>query len=392
MTNALTLWTVPAVAVAGTEDTFAITNLVDQDAIPPEFYGMTAYVSPTAPVSRVSRREAIQVGAVKRGRDLICTLGTLPLVTVKPDLTVDRGSWLRQPERACPAVVTMSRTIEDMLFEGIAWWKITERDYRGFPTRVVKLDARTVDVLPDGRVHDTADGHRGMADEWPQDRDLIRFDSPNDALLVAAARAIRQCLILDTAAQRYADGAPPLDYFTPADGTDPGDDEEVVKILDAWNLARKARATGYVPAALNYNLGGFNAEQMELSAQRDHAVIEIARHMGVDSEEFGVSTTSRTYANSFDRRKSFLDFTLGLYRAAIEQRLSMNDVSPNGTISTYDLDAFLRSDPLSRYQAYEAGLKVGAIDPAEIRPAEGKPPITTTPVAPAAPTLVEDVA
>lgn len=366
----------PVVSAALETTTFAITNLIDDESIPPEFYGLTSYTSPTAPVGRVSRREASQVAAVKRSRDLIAgSLGTVPLVTVRPDLTIDRQSWLIQPERDVPRSVTMTRTIEDLLYEGIAWWRITAYDWRGFPAQVVRLDPRSVDVMKDGRVHVTSDGHRGLADEWPADSELIRFDSPNDPLLVAGARAIRQCLLLDQAAQRYAEGAPPLDYFSPAEGVDPGDTEEITAILDAWQTARKTRATGYVPAALKYNLGGWNPDQLQLAEQRQHAVLEIARVAGVDPEELGVSTTSRTYANQYDRRKAFLDFTLGGYRAAVEDRLSMNDVTARGTQTRFDLDAFLRSDAKSRWEAAEVGLRIGAITKTEIREDERKPAI-----------------
>lgn len=353
---------------------------MDAESVPPEVFGLTSYASPIAAVGRVSRREAVQVPAVKRSRDLVAgSLGTLPLITVKPDLTIDRTSWLTQPERDVPRSVTMTRTVEDLLYEGIAWWKVTAFDYRGYPAEVIRLDPRSVDVLKDGRVHVTLDGHRGLADQWPKDDELIRFDSPNDALLVAGARAIRQCLLLDAAAQRYAEGAPPLDYFTPAEGVDPGSVEEIREILDDWQTARNTRATGYVPAALKYNLGGWNPEQLELAQQRQHAVLEIARVAGVDPEELGVSTTSRTYANQFDRRKAFLDFTLGAYRAAIEDRLSMGDVTPRGTVTRFDLDSFLRSDAKTRYEAAKLGIEVGAITPEEVREGEGKPPLGALP-------------
>ncbi|WP_345462009.1 phage portal protein [Nocardioides marinquilinus] len=336
------------------------------------------------PVARVSRREAIQVAAVKRARDLVAgSLGTLPLITVKPDLSIDRTSWLAQPEADVPPSVTMTRTIEDLLYEGIAWWFITGFAWDNYPARVVRLDPRSVDVQKDGRVRVTLDGNRGHADEWPQDSQLIRFDSPNDPLLVAGARAIRQCLLLDAAALRHASGSPPLDYFTPTDGVDP----DSLDFLDDWQAARQTRSTGYVPAAVTYNVAGWNPEQLQMAEARNHAVLEIARVAGVDPEELGVSTTSRTYANQFDRRKAFLDFTLGGYRAAIEGRLSMGDVTPRGTKVRFDLDDFLRSDAKSRYEAYKVGLEVGAVTPDRIAEAEGVPAKVMTPGTPAAPAL-----
>ena len=353
-------------------------TVVDPTAVdvPPEVFGLAPLdSSSTAPAPRVSRRQAVQVAAVKRSRDLIAgSIGQLPLVTVKADLSVDRTSWLTQPEADVARSVTMTRTAEDLLYEGIAWWKVTAFDWRGYPAQVVRLDPRTVDVMPDQRVRVTLKGNRGTSEQWPTDGELIRFDSPNDALLVAGARAIRQCLTLDVAAQRYADGAPPLDYFTPAEaGVDPGTEEEIRGALDAWQAARQQRATGYVPATLKYNLGGWNPEQLELADQRQHAVLEIARVAGVDPEELGVSTTSRTYANQFDRRKAFLDFTLGPYRAAIEDRLSMGDITPRGTVTRFDLDAFLRTDAKTRYEAAKLGIEVGALTKAEVREDERRP-------------------
>lgn len=363
--------------IGALEDASSPTFAVDEEAVPAEVFGLTSYAAPTAPAARVSRREAIQVAAVKRSRDLIVnSLSTLPLQVIKPDLAVDPTSWLMQPEKDVPRSVTMARTIEDLLFEGIAWWKVTAFDWRGYPSQVVRLDPRSVDMRKDGRVYVTLDGNRGTAEEWVKDSELIRFDSPNDPLLTAGARAIRQCLILDRAAQRYAEGAPPGDFFTPADDADPFDDDDEVQtlLLDPWLQARQTRSTAWIPSAVKYHSASFNPEQLELAEQRQHAVLEIARVAGVDAEELSVSTTSRTYANQFDRRKAFLDFTLGGYRAAIEDRLSMGDVTTRGSFVRFDLDGFLRSDAKTRFETYKVGLEVGAIAPEEIRPAEGKAP------------------
>jgi len=267
-----------------------------------------------------------------------------------------------------PRSVTMTRLVEDLFYDRIAWWQKTELDYRRYPLFVKRLDPREVDVNDDtGKVY--------VKGKHVPDDMLIRFDSPNDAMLEAGARAIRQCLILDQAAQRYAEGAPPGDYFTPSEGADPYETTEELRteLLDPWATARKTRSTGYIPAAVTYHANQFNPQTLELADQRQHAVLEIARVAGVDPEELGVSTTSRTYANQYDRRKAFLDFTLGGYRAAIEDRLSMGDVTVLGSLVRFDLDGFLRSDAKSRYEAYKLGLEVGALDQDEIRPAEGKP-------------------
>lgn len=353
---------------------------ITPEDVPAQIFGLESYADPVAAAPRIERRSAMQVPAVKRCRDLTAgALGQLPVDYVGPDKQTVDWPLFDQPERGTPRSVTMTRTVEDLLFEGVAWWRIVEFGWHGYPTKVVRLDPRTVNVKKDQRVFVRHGGEsQGSAEEWVPDDQLIRFDSPNDPLLVAGARAIRTCLRLDAASANYADGAPPIDYFTPAEGADPVDDDDVTELLTAWKTARRQSGTAYVPAALKYNTGGWSPEQLQLADARQHAVLEIARAAGVDPEELGVSTTSRTYANQFDRRKAFLDFTLGPYVTAIQDRLSMGDVSQRGYVARFNLSAFLRSDDKSRYEAYEIGLRVGAIGKDEVREIEDKPQLTAS--------------
>src|SRR5699024_8961356 len=91
---------------------------------------------------------------------------------------------LDQPEKGRARSVTMTRLFEDLLFEGIAWWRITETHWNGFPSRIERLKPREVTVDTEtGRVF-----HKGR---HVPDSQLVRFDSPNDPLLVAGGRAIR---------------------------------------------------------------------------------------------------------------------------------------------------------------------------------------------------------
>lgn len=343
---------------------------VDAESIDPAVFGLTSYASPVAPAPRISRREAIQVPAVKRSRDLIAgTLGTLPLKLYNPSLDVVNTQLFDQPEKDRPRTVTMTKTAEDLLFEGVAWWLVTEFAWHGYPVRIKVLDPRDVTVNEDtGQVY--------VNGKPVSDDRLIRFDSPNDPLLIAGARAIRTALMLDTATQRYSEGSPPLDYFTPAEGADPADDDDIVAMLDGWKSARQMRSTGYVPAALKYNIAGFNPEQLQLADARQHAALEIGRVTGVDPEALGISTTSRTYFNAEHKRKEFIDFTLGGYLAAIEGRLSMGDVTPRGYYAKFVLDAFLRSDTKTRMETYEIGKRVGAYTDDEIRELEDRAPLT----------------
>jgi hypothetical protein len=344
---------------------------VDAESMPAQIFGLESYTDPIAPAAKISRREAIQCAAVISSRRLITTLGTFPLDVYDVEHNQLVNEFLEQPERGRSRSKTMIDTLDDLLFEGVAYWRVTERRFDGYPSHAKRLHPSKVDISDSGTVR--VDG------KVIPTRDLIQFESPHDPLLIAGARAIRTCLRLEAAAANYSDGAPPLDYFTPSDGADPADDADVIALLDSWKTARKKRSTAYVPASLKYNVGGWSPEQLQLADARQHAVLEIARAAGVDPEELGVSTTSRTYANQFDRNKHFIDFCLGPFRAVIEERLSMGDITKRGQFVRFNLDSLLRSDPLTRMQTYDIGLRVGAITAEEVRDLEDRPALAKRP-------------
>lgn len=341
---------------------------------PPEITGLASFDGFAEP--RIDRATAMQVPAVKRVRDLIAgTLGTLQPRMIDSDNRDVESELLDQPENDIARSITMTNTIEDMLFEKHGWWRIVGYGADGYPSKVVRLEARSVTVREEGVFYTSSitGQPQGYAERQVPDAELIRFDSPSDGLLTAGAAAIRQALLLGRAASRYARNPMPLGFFTPQDENyAPGDKTKVDEMLDHFEEQTQRRAWAYMDGMKAQTLS-WSPEQMALTAQRDQAVLEIARLGGVDPEELGVSTTSRTYANSETRRLDLIDFTLIMYVTAIEDRLKMDDVSQPGRRAVYDYSGFLRSDTLSRLQAYAEGLKIGVYTPERIAQIERIP-------------------
>lgn len=353
--------------------------VIDREAVPPEIFGLPAYEPTVGPVGRISRAEAIQCAAVKRARDIIAgTIGSLPLNYLNPSFEAQPNPLLAQPEEAVPRSVTMTQTLDDLLFESMAFWRITEKDADGWPVKVRRLDARSVDVRDTQKVFVRRDGSaQGSAWEFVPDEDLIRFWSPCDPLLVAGARAIRTLLRLDAAAARYADAPMPSGMFTPMEGADSDDileGEEVDAFLNDWEAKRRARATAYVGGSVKFEALQWDPASLQLVETREGAVRDIARLTGISAEDLEVSTTSRTYLNSQQKQQELVNYTLASYMTAVQDRLSMGDVSAEGFMARFDLGGLVRADEKTRVETYEAGIRIGLYSLDTVQRREELPP------------------
>jgi HK97 family phage prohead protease len=335
----------------------------------------------------VSRDLALTVPAVLRARNMICSIATLPLVLVDADREPVRTPLLEQFDPDVPNVVHLTQTLEDLLFDSIAWWRITGFGWDGYPSQVRRLDPATVTLNPPNSVRAPAPLPHGrdprQAVVWVDGApvpaaEIIRFDSPNPPVLVAGARSIRRAVLLEQAAAMYAENPRPLDYFQPKEGADPADDDAVREILTAWRAARKQGATAYVPAALEHHtVDQPTPADLQLVQLQERAALDLANILGIDPEDVGVSTTSRTYANAVDRRRDRINDTLSPYMKAITDRLSMGDVTKRGQRVRWDLDDYMRANPTERVAYYQGLEGMGVVDAEWIRAEEdipGKPP------------------
>jgi hypothetical protein len=344
---------------------------------------------------RVSREEALQVPAVLRGRNLIAgTVSSLPLRTINEKYKKIDNPLMRQINPQVPNVVTMAETVEDLVFEGVSWWRVTAFGWDDFPTNAEHLEFQRVSTSPPpGAPARLPSGVYPAGVVWVDGREtdgrkIIRFDSPLPPLLVHGARAIRRALRVERTAEMYADDPRMLGYFTASEGADPVDpdseDEAVVDLLDDWSAARRSRATAWVPAWAQYHEANFmSPADLQLTQLQQRCALDIVNLMGLDAEDFGINVTSRTYANVTDRRQDRINETFGPFMRAITDRLSMNDVTKRNQQVIFWIDDFMKADPRTRADVAEKQINVGALTIDEYRADEGRPmlPPNSTPAA-----------
>jgi HK97 family phage prohead protease len=349
---------------------------------------------------RVGRPQALSIPGVLRGRNMICGISTLPLQLLDADRNRIRSPLLEQIDPQVPNVVTMAQTVEDLLFEGLGWWQILGFGWDGYPVsaRHVDVDQVSLDPPPGYRLQTLPSGIDPSSVVWiegrPVDgRTMIRFDSPNPGVLQACGRTIRRAVEFERAASMYARDPKALEYFTPTEGADPVSDDKVVEILGDWEQARRDRAAAYVPAALDHHtVDWLSPADLQLVELQKQATLDVANCLGLDPEDLGVSTTSRTYQNAVDRRVDRINDVFAGYMRAITDRLSMGDVTRRGQRAQFDLDDYLKADPKTRWETYEIGLRTEAVSVPEVRKKEDLPdipveprPVRPAPVPPAAP-------
>lgn len=328
----------------------------------------------------VDRAAALSVPAVLRARNLICSISTLPLQLVDEQNRVQDHPLFAQIDPNIANVTALAQTVEDLVFDAVAWWRVIDF-VDGYPAKAVRYAPNTVSLTPPD------DYQRGFlpselpaegvvymeGKEVPFDQ-VIRFDSPNPALLIAGERAIARAIRLDQAADMYADNQRMRGFFTPKEGVDPAQDEAIETMLEDFAEARSKRLDGYVPAALDYNqVQDPTPAEIQLIAQQQRADLAIANATGLDPEDLGINTTSRTYQNATDRRMDRINDVLSPYMQAITDRLSMPDVTTDGYVARFWLDDYLKADPKTRAEVQQLYRDMEVIDAQDIQRDEGLP-------------------
>lgn len=160
-------------------------------------------------------------------------------------------------------------------------------------------------------------------------------------------------------------------------------DENGEQLSDAENPSRVkvlGRGLKYNPITLSPK------DALWIEAQ-NFSTLEISRIFGVPSSLMltAIDGNSMTYSNVEQEWLGFVRFGLMSYLRRIEEALT--SITPRGQTVRFNVEALLRSDTKSRYDAHSVALSAGFLTVNEVRKIENLPPIaggdTATPATPA---------
>jgi HK97 family phage portal protein len=315
----------------------------------------------------LDRNYAMQVPAVSRCRNLIAgVVSYLPLKLYKKSSGEVLGSplWLEQPDYRQPRSVTLSWTVDSLLFYGVAYWRVTELyadDLR--PSRFEWIANNRV-TFTTNKFGTEVSAYYVDGVDAPMSGigSLITFQGLTQGVLQTAARTIQSALDLEKAAAVSAQTPMPSGYIKNTGADLP--EQQVSGLLAQWKQSRLNRSTAYLTSTLSYETTGFSPKDMMYNEAQQYLATQIARAMNVPAYYISADmNNSMTYQNIIDGRKEFVAYSLQPFICAIEDRLSMDDITPRGHTVRFAIEeSFLRADTMKRLEAIEKMLSLGLID------------------------------
>lgn len=295
--------------------------------------------------SPVTRAEAMSVPAIARGRNLLCTTIARQRLRLWAGAPGDEAptpaqapAWFYRGQGRSSVQHRHVWTVDDLIFHG---WSLWARDLDGpDPT-----DINSADRIPaqmwrfgeDGLIEVRA--HLGTDEFTPaQEDEVILIPGYHEGILSAAARTIRGSRHLeDLWAERAANPIPAVELRQTVD--DELTDDEIDTALDDWKVALTGNggAVGFTPYGLELHTHG-EGENNLLIQGRNSAAIDAARALGVPAAMVDASNVNSTltYETQEGRSSDFVDYSVPLYADAITARLSLDDVTPEGTFAAFD--------------------------------------------------------
>ena len=314
----------------------------------------------------IDRGTALQVPTVSRCRNLIAGVISsidLELYNKRSGDKLESPVWLDQPDIRQPRSVTIAYSVDALMFYSVCYWRVTSQyadDLRPSGFEFVTNNRVTVTTNEYGTEVDyyAVDGVRVPMDGIGS---LITFQSLLPGVLETGSRTIQASIDLQKAASVSA-STPMATSILKNNGADLPE-AQVQGLLASWKAARQSRSTAYLTSTLTVENIGFSPKDMMYQEGIQYLSTEISRLMNVPAHMVSADmNNSMTYQNILDARKEFVAYSLQPYISAIENRLSMDDLTARGNIVRFALDeTFLRVDTMTRLASIEKMLQLGLI-------------------------------
>lgn len=284
-----------------------------------------------------------------------------------------KPSIIRRPDIKLNSLSTFTKfTVTSMALTGNAYWHV-KRNARNEASNISVLNPHDCILQKDGGLR-IAGRETPLAPNEFQHLGLLRVPGSLEAL--GPIQAARMELTGAVQVSRYGS-----EFFN--NGEIPNGILKTDQVLTEKQAAnyktvwqeRQTHEVAVLGSGLDYKPVLLSPKDAQFLETRQFDTTALARLFGIPAHMFlaAVEGSSMTYSNMAQADMSFVRWTLMDYLREIEEAFTA--ILPSTQTARFNLDALIRPDTKTRYEAHKLGIDAGWLDKDEVRAIEGLPPL-----------------
>jgi HK97 family phage portal protein len=334
---------------------------------------------PRSATSGVTTSDALSMASVYRAISILSTaIKQVGVHIYRDDEKLESTPlWIKQPDDKITRAEFMARTVNSIALAGNCFWLVS-RNPRGETVKLEVLNPFDMLIKSDDYGNLLGYTYRGTIEYSIRDiQHLKALSVPGNLYGLGPIQSCQPELLAikdtrDYAATWFTDSAIPSGVLKSDQMLSP---DQATAAKNAWNTTAGAKnGVAVLGNGLTYMPMYLNPKDAQFLENQAFGVQQVARLFGIPSQMLIVeSGSSMTYSNVESEQIAFTRYTLSQYYVEIEA--AMSSLLPRGTEARMNIDALLRADTLTRYQAHQIALGAGFKTLDEVRRDEKLPPL-----------------
>lgn len=329
----------------------------------------------------VDTATTLSVPGIWRGVTLIAdAIGGLPLHAYRGEQYVEpQPAILERPVATETRIETISAMVAALLIHGNYVALLGPPSSNGYPESFYPVDPAKVGVRrEDGRIVYRI---KNIDYDSSEVLHIKGFSLPGElvgyGILAAQRQAIGGAIATQTYSQRYFNGGAVPPAYLESDNPDLTQ-EEADALKAAW--LQSYGGINLTPPVFNSSTRvktiAVTPRDSQLLEARQYSLTEISNMIGLPAYYLGAPNSSRTYSNVSEENLQLVRWSLMPWISRIEQKLT--DYIPRGQFAKFNVDALLRPDTKTRYEAHAIAIDKGFLTVNEVRELENREPLEET--------------
>lgn len=315
---------------------------------------------------------AVSLSTVYRAISILATgASQLTLDVWRGEELLEKPGVVRKPDINSSLSGFLEMNVTSLSSTGNCFWKLT-RNARNEVTNIEVLDYWKCSLDADKKILSVGD--EKLTKDKYHHLQLLRMPGSTKGLgPIQACRAelVGVHTMRDYASDWFTSGDVPSGILKSDQLLTPAQAEQYKQ---GWQ-ARAAHEVAVLGSGLDYHPILLSPKDAQFIENQQFSTTAVARLFGIPAHLLlaSVEGGSMTYQNIAQADLSFIRWTLMKYLREIEEAFST--LLPGMQTARFNLDALLRPDTKSRYEAHQIGLSGGFLTVNDVRRLEGLPPL-----------------